>query len=416
MNTSTQPGVVLAGICGGIAAYKCADVVSRLVRLGHEVHVSMTPAAARFVTPTTFAALTRRRVHTEMFPDPSATTGDDLFPHLYPAARADLFLLMPATADLIAKVARGLADDVVSAAALALPPETARLFCPAMNPAMWRSPVVQANVRALEDAGWVRAGPAEGEMACGTTGLGRMIEPPDIVEAATRLLARRQELAGRTVLILSGPTREPWDPVRYLGNASSGRMGQALAREALARGAAVEFVTGPVDEARLPAGARLRLHRVTRAADMLEAGRALAPAADVLIYAAAVSDFAPADYAPQKRPKSDLPAVLALKPTPDIAAELSRVRRPGQIAIGFALESENGEASARAKLQRKGLDAIVLNGVESMGADEAAFHWVPAGDAPAMAWGRLSKTACAGRILDEVAARIPVPPAPPARP
>ena len=391
---------ILLGVSGGIAAYKAADIASGLTRAGHEVTVAMTPAATQFVTPMTFAALTRRRVLTEMFPDARETEGEDLYPHLYPALNADVFVIAPATADLIAKLAHGIADDVVCASALALPAACPRYFCPAMNSHMWLQPVTQENVRRLEQRGWIRIGPASGVLACGTHGEGRMSEPADILKAILETPALTPSwLKDRTVLILSGPTREHLDPVRYIGNASSGRMGCALAEEAARRGARVQFITGPVDPARLPADPTIQITPVLSAADMLAAARTTVKSAAVIIHAAAVADYRPARSTDAKLPKADQPVALALEPTPDIASELAALRTPGQISIGFALESGDGRAKAESKLKRKRFDLVVLNGPPSMGADHAEFHALAAGG-DWQSWGELDKRECARRILD----------------
>ena len=397
---------ILVGIGGGIAVYKAVDLVSRLVQAGHEVHVAMTPAARRFVTPTTFASISRRRVLTDIFPEEGPFEGEALFPHLYPAARADLFVVLPATADLLAKIAAGIADDIVSAAALGVPPAAIRVCCPAMNHTMWAQPVVQRNALALRDAGWTQLGPAVGALACGVEGEGRMCEPGEIANAIAALLARAGDLAGRRILMLSGPTREHLDPVRFLGNASSGRMGAALAEEAARRGASVVFVTGPVDPARLPRGPGIEIVPVTSAGDMLEAARSRREGADLEIFAAAVSDYAPAEPSAGKAPKQAKPEPLALIPTPDIAATLAATRPATRLAVGFALESEAGRERAAKKLEKKGLDAIVLNGPAAMGAESAAFSFREARAADFEPWGELPKAACARRILDWAATRL----------
>lgn len=392
---------ILVGVGGGISAYKTAEVVSRLARAGHDVQVAMTAAARRFVAPDTFSALTRKRVHTELFPPPDATDGEALFPHIFPACRADAFLVAPATADLIAKLAAGFGDDPVCCSALALRSGCARLFAPAMNEYMWAQPVVQENVRRLESLGWRRVGPVEGALACGTCGPGRMAEAPDLAAAVEAALGEGGRLAGRRLLILSGPTREPLDPVRFLGNGGTGRMGRALAEAAAALGADVDFVTGPVEPERLPSGPRVRLHRVTTAAQMLEAARGLAAGADGFLFAASVADYRPVQPLENKAPKTSKPWKLELEATPDIAAELCRARKPGQRAVGFALESGDGRARAEAKLEAKGLDAIVLNGPEAMGAGEADYACLvrKPGGVEVQAWGRLAKGECARRIL-----------------
>ncbi len=402
-----RPPVILFGVCGGIAAYKAAEVVSALAKSGAAVHVAMTAAAQRFVTAVTFASLTRRRVLAEMFPSPFDHDGEALFPHLYPSSGADLFVVIPATADMMAKLAGGMADDVVSASALALPSACRRVFCPAMNSGMWRSAATQANARRLEEAGWIRVGPATGDLACGRAGEGRLSEPEEIVPVLRRLLDQGASMAGKTVLILSGPTREHLDAVRFVSNASSGRMGRCLAEEAAGRGAAVEFVTGPVDEARIPGGPAVRVHRVESAAEMLDAARAPAARADLLVFAAAVADYRPAAKGDGKAPKAGAPFDLRLEPTPDLAATLAPSRKAGAVAVGFALEGTGGERRAAVKLESKHLDGIVMNGPDSMGAEAASFRFLARDAQGAWAdWGRLTKPQCAARIMDEAVRRM----------
>ncbi len=391
---------ILVGVGGGISAYKTAELVSGLIRAGHEVTVAMTDAAAHFVTPTTFASLTRRSVLMNMFPDAGCTGGDALFPHLYPAMQADVLLIAPATADLIGRLAYGLANDVVTASAMGVASSCRRMFCPAMNSHMWAQPVVQENVRILERRGWIRIGPAAGVLACGTTGEGRMSEPADILRAIQGSETESTSpLAGQRVLILSGPTREHLDPVRYIGNASSGRMGLALADEAARRGAHVRLITGPVDPARLPQDPSIEIVPVISAADMLAEARHSARTAQVIIHAAAVADFRPIRTLDDKTPKSDQPFVLTLEPTPDIASELAAQRPAGQISIGFALESGDGRPRAEDKMRRKRFDLVVLNGPPSMGADRAEFHALGP-DGVWQSWGELDKTQCARKLLD----------------
>ena len=403
------PRVALVGVCGGVAAYKAVEVVSRLRRAGWEVHVAVSQGGARFVTPLTFAAVSGRRVLDRIFVEAHETSGDDLFPHLYPSTRADLFLLLPATADMMARIAHGLGDDVVAACALSLPASCRRVFCPAMNVEMWNQPVVQENVRLLERRGWQRIGPARGALACGMEGEGRMSEPADILAALDAAAAPSPDLRGRRVLVISGPTREHLDPVRFIGNPSSGRMGQALAEAALAAGARVDFVTGPVPEANLPRG--VEAVRVTSAEEMLAAARQRHADADLVIYAAAVADYRPVQRSPDKLPKSGGRVSLELEPTPDVAATLNAGRRAGQVTIGFALQTGDGVRLAREKLQRKALDGIVLNALDALGGDRGTYTWIAAG-APeaAVEWGEMDKRECAGRILREAAARLaPIP-------
>lgn len=396
---ATESRTALLGICGGVAAYKAVEVASRLRKDGFDVHVAMSPAAQQFVTPLTFSAVSGNRVLTEQFPAPSSHAGDSLYPHLYPSTRAALYLLLPATADMIAKIAHGLGDDVVSTGALSLTAACRRFFCPSMNVEMWRNPVVQENVRILEARGWIRIGPASGELACGMTGEGRMAEPEEIVAALGGGDAA-PALGGKKILIISGPTREHFDPVRFIGNPSSGKMGKALAEEALAGGAEVTFVTGPVPEANLPAGAGLEIHRVTSADEMLSTAQRFYPQADMIVYAAAVADYKPAEYHPDKLPKKEGRLALELVATPDVAATLNRRKRPGQVGIGFALQTSDGPARARAKLKKKNLDGIVLNALDAMGGEGGTYSFLAANSRNGFSdWGALSKRACARKIL-----------------
>lgn len=399
--------IALLGVCGGVAAYKAVDVASRLRKAGWEVHVALSEAAGAFVTPLTFAAVTGHRVLDRLFVNANEASGDALYPHLYPSTRAALFLLLPATADMIARIAHGHGSDIVSTCALSLPATCRRVFCPAMNVEMWRQPVVGENVRKLEALGWTRIGPVAGPLACGMAGEGRMSEPADIVAGLDAPTIARANLAGRRVLIVSGPTREHLDPVRFIGNPSSGRMGQALAEEAMAAGATVDFVTGPVAPANLPRGAEIT--PVTSAEDMLAAAAAGYARADIAIYAAAVADYRPVVRHERKLPKKGGRITVDLEATPDVAATLNAGKRKGQVAIGFALQTHDGAKNARAKLERKHLDGIVLNGLDALGGDSGTYTWIGAraGRAPEVEpWGKLDKSACARRILAEAAARL----------
>ena len=400
---------VLAAICGGVAAYKAVDVVSRLRKSGAEVHVAMSDAAREFVTPLTFGAVSGQPVLTTMFPRDNQAEGDARYPHLYPATRADLFVVLPATADILAKLAHGEGSDLISTCALSLPATCRRVICPSMNVEMWHQAVVQENVRALENRGWLRIGPDAGLLACGMEGAGRMSEPAEIADVLAGLRAQARRLAGRRVLIISGPTREHMDPVRFIGNPSTGRMGRALAEEALAAGADVDFVSGPVAEDQIPRGARLQLHRAVSAADLLQAAQAVYAAADVVIYAAAVADYRPAVYHEQKLPKQSGELVLRLEATPDVAATLNAAKRPGQVTIGFALQTHDGLAKAEDKLRRKHLDGIVLNGLDALGGETGRYTFIGmdgSGTVATTDWGPLNKRVCAQRILDAAAARL----------
>ncbi|HMP73049.1 MAG TPA: bifunctional phosphopantothenoylcysteine decarboxylase/phosphopantothenate--cysteine ligase CoaBC [Kiritimatiellia bacterium] len=401
-----NPPTVLVGICGGIAAYKAADLVSRLVKEGYEVNVQLTGAATRFISPLTFAALTGKPALTSMFPEPASANGrQDAYPHLYPATRADAFILVPATADAIGKVACGLATDLVTTSALSLPPHCLRIFAPAMNVEMWNQPVVRENCAKLAARGWMQIGPETGTLACGMEGEGRLASPTSIIEALKHHLEPPSpSLSGKNILILSGPTHEYLDPVRYIGNASSGKMGKALAETAAKAGATVTFITGPVPSANLPLHPRIAIHSVVNARDMLETARTYYPEADIAIFAAAVADYRPATVSTEKLPKSSSAWSLELEPNPDIAATLNATKRSGQIAIGFALQTGEGIPAARTKLAAKSFDAIVLNNETALGAEAASYHWISAHKLEE--WPSIPKTECATRILARAASPL----------
>jgi phosphopantothenoylcysteine decarboxylase/phosphopantothenate--cysteine ligase len=368
---------VVLGVGGGIAAYKAAELVRLLRKAGAAVHVIMTVAAQRFITPLTLQALSGNRVATDLFD----LTQESEIGHIELADRADLLLIAPATADLIGRLAAGLADDVLTAVALAC--RAPLLLAPAMNSNMWQHPQVQENLRRLVQRGVRTCGPDEGELACGWVGPGRMMDPPILAEEAAALLGRgggegakrggegaSGDLRGRRVLVTAGPTYEPLDPVRFLGNRSSGKMGFALAAAAARRGAEVSLVAGPVS---LPTPTGVRRFDVESAAEM---ARLVLPAiegparADVIIMAAAVADYRAAQVAENKLKKGALGAapVLALVPTVDILRELG-ARRQGAVPVlvGFAAETRQVEEYAARKLRDKGCDLIVANDVAEPG-------------------------------------------------
>jgi phosphopantothenoylcysteine decarboxylase / phosphopantothenate---cysteine ligase len=343
---------VLLGVSGGIAAYKACEICRLLVRAGHDVVPLVTPGAERFVTAETFRALARR------------PPGDDVYLHL---TRADLLLVAPCTANTLAKLAHGLADNVLTEAALAHRGPV--LVAPAMNPRMWSHPATRANAEQLRARGAVLVGPDEGETAEGELGVGRMSEPEDIVRAAEALLAWTGPLAGKRVLISAGGTREPIDAVRFVGNRSSGRMGVALAAEARRRGARVTLlganlaVSAPqgVELVETPSAAGLEREALGRAAD-----------ADVVIMAAAVADYRPAEALVTKRPKDRAAWTVELEPTTDVLAELGSRRIPGQLLVGFAADrGDTGLERARQKLRTKNADLFVFNDV---GRDDIGFE------------------------------------------
>ncbi len=387
----------ILGICGGIAAYKAVTVASKLRQAGLDVHVVMTAAATRFVTALTFEAVTRNKAVTSNWPAENAKEGEDFFPHLFPASRADVFCVLPATADMIGKLANGYADDIICTAALPLPKSCLRYVCPSMNADMWENEIVVANAAKLRASGWRQLGPETGLLACGDEGFGRLTEPEEIGKQILDDLQAREDLAGKTVMVLSGPTVEPIDPVRYISNHSSGKMGRAVAEELSRRGAKVLFITGPVPPENLPNAANLEKTRVQTAADMLAAAQEVFAAADAAVFVAAVADYRPAETAAKKMPKADH-LQLELVRTPDIAATLGAARRADQVCLGFALETHDGEAHARAKLEAKQFKSIILNSPAAMGADKESFRLVTKDDISD--WGTISKRDCARRLVD----------------
>lgn len=352
---------VVLGVGGGIAAYKACEVARLVVKDGGRVRVVMTPAATRFVTPLTFQALSGAPVLVDLF-EPEA---DRAYGHLGLARSADLLLVAPATADLLARLRAGLGDDAVTTTALAVTCPV--LLAPAMNSRMWANPAVQENVAALRARGWQVVGPERGELADGDVGEGRLAEPEAIADAAARLLGPR-DLGGRKVMITAGPTREPIDPVRFVSNPSSGKMGFAAARAAARRGAEVLLVTGPVE---MPDPQGVRVVRVGTAEEMAQAVLAEADGQDLFIGAAAVSDYRPRAPSARKLKKGEGDASLLLARTPDILATLGERlggTPNGPVLVGFAAETEDVIQNARDKLKRKRCDLVVANAVGRPGA------------------------------------------------
>ena len=368
--SSARPGAVLAprrpwqhrrvllGVTGGIAAYKSVQLARDLTQLGAHVDVVLTRAAREFVGAVTFEALTGRTVHTAIIAEGGALD------HIRLARDADLVCVAPATADFLARAAQGRADDLLSAILLATTAPV--LICPAMNDRMWAHPQTQANAAHLERLGYLLLGPATGPLAHGEgSGPGRLVEPETIVAHVGRLLAPPGALHGRRVVVSAGPTREPVDAVRVLTNRSSGRMGYAIAAAAWRRGADVTLISGPTELAP-PIGPALL--RADTAGAMEAAVRAALPDADVLVMAAAIADFRPVAPSPVKIKKEQAPDSLALEPAPDVLRATRDARPAGMIAVGFALESNDGVRNARAKLTTKGLDLVVLNPATEPGA------------------------------------------------
>ncbi len=396
---------ILLVIGGGIAAYKSLDLIRRLKERGASVRVIMTAAAQHFVTPLAAGALSHGQVFTELF-DREA---EHDIGHIRLSREADLVIVAPATADLMAKMAHGLADDLASAVLLAC--DKPVLVAPAMNPLMWANPATTRNVAQLAADGVAFVGPNAGAMAeRGEDGPGRMAEPLEIVAAAERLVAGAGPLKGRHVLVTSGPTHEPIDPVRYIANRSSGKQGHAIAAAAARAGAQVTLVSGPVN---LPDPAGVAVRHVETAREMLAAVEAALPA-DAAIFAAAVADWRVAAEAGQKMKKDGkaLPA-LALTENPDILATVAQLanRRP-RLVIGFAAETENVVAYAQAKRLRKGCDWILANDVSPrsgidggvMGGDENLIHLIA--EEGVEHWPRASKAEVAERLIARIATTL----------
>ena len=350
---------VLLGVTGGIAAYKAATLASALVKQHCHVEVILTEHATQFITPLTFEQLTGNRAMVDTFDRNFSHQVE----HIALARRTDLVLVAPATANVCAKLAHGLADDMLTTTVLACP--CPKLIAPAMNTKMYENPVTQDNLDLLRRYGWEVIAPASGRLACGAVGPGKMPEPDTLVQHILRVLALPHDLAGRRVLVTAGPTQESLDPVRYLTNHSSGRMGYAIAREAMLRGAQVTLVSGPVD---LPLVPFVETRPVTTAADMFRAVRDLLPATDVLIKAAAVADYRPAQVASDKMKKSDQDLSIPLERTDDILGWVAEHRHPGLFVCGFSMETRDMVANSRAKLERKKLDMIVANNLKVAGA------------------------------------------------
>lgn len=354
---------ILLGVSGGIAAYKACELLRRLTERGAEVHVILTSSAQQFVTALTFQALSQQPVHTDLF----NLTEESEMSHIKLADEADLLLIAPATADLIAKLAHGMANDLLTTVALVT--RAPVFFAPSMNVNMWEKEVVQDNVQALLKRGYKMVEPTAGYLACGWEGKGRLAEPEAILAAVEKHFAvpagsKKKSLAGCKVLINAGPTREFLDPVRFISNPSSGKMGFALAEAAQRRGAEVTLIAGPVTLS-TPQGVR-RID-VVSSSEMRAACEQHFAKADLFIGTAAVGDFAPAQALPQKLKKNGKALSLELQPTSDILFSLGQAKRKGQIVVGFAAETENLVAHAKEKLKKKNLDLIVANDVSQPG-------------------------------------------------
>lgn len=345
---------ILLGLSGGIAAYKAAELCRLLVKGGSSVKVVMSQNACAFMTTLTMQTLSGSKVYTDTFAHDDYNIG-----HISLARWADAMVVAPATANIMAKMAHGIADDLLSTVFLARG-RVPVLLAPAMNTAMYEDETVQRNLAALHARGVQSVSPGTGSLACGTAGPGRMAEPMEIMEALAALLGRREDLKGQTMLVTAGPTREPIDPVRYLSNYSSGKMGFALARAGRDRGARVFLIAGPTG---LPIPGGIEYQRVETALQMQEAVMKLAPEMDIIIKAAAVADYRPQQALEHKLKKKAPGLSLALEKNPDILKTLGESKKPGQVLVGFAAETQELLANAALKLREKNLDLIAANDV-----------------------------------------------------
>ena len=392
---------IALGVSGGIACYKAAEILRRLQDRGFDVAVVMTKGAAQFVTPLTFQALSGNKVYMDIFEGASA--GSDpasAYDHIFLAQRIDLFLIAPATADCIAKMAAGIADDFLTTFHLAV--QSPVVVAPAMNTRMWEHASVQANLRTLQGRGVHIVQPEIGRMACNTYGPGRLAPVDVIVDYAAGLLSRSQDLKGRRVLVTAGPTVEDIDPVRFLSNRSSGKMGFAIAQAARTRGAEVTLISGPTD-LEFPGVVRVRSTEEMRQAVVERFNQA-----DVVIKAAAPLDFRPKTVASQKIKKAKAGSSLDLEPTPDILQELG-ARKDGKVLVGFAAETEDLAKNARAKLKAKNLDLIVVNpvgGPDSGFASDTNRASIIDADGAVQDIPLMSKSQMAEAILDRVTALL----------
>lgn len=388
---------ILLGVTGGIAAYKAAYLASALVKLHAHVEVVMTQNATEFITPLTFEQLTGHKCMVDTFDRNFVHSVE----HIALADRADLVLIAPATANVCAKLAHGLADDMLTTTVLAC--TCPKLIAPAMNTHMYENQVTQDNLDTLRRYGWEVITPASGRLACGIVGAGRLPEPEELVQYVLRTIALPHDLAGKTVLVTAGPTQEAIDPVRYLTNHSSGKMGYAIARMAMLRGAQVTLVSGPTAIAPPPF---VDVVKVTSAQEMFDAVTSRAPGMDFIFKAAAVADYTPADYHEDKVKKADGDLSIPLKRTEDILGWLGAHRRPGQVICGFSMETRDLLENSKKKLEAKGVDMICANNLKEAGAgfgvDTNRLTLITKDGASPLPL--LTKEEAAGKLLDAVLA------------
>ena len=391
---------VLLGVTGGIACYKSANLASALVKQGANVQVLMTKNATEFIGPHTFESLTGNRVSVDTFDRNYQFQVE----HIALADQADLVLVAPATANVLAKLAHGLADDMLTTTILAC--NCPKIAAPAMNTKMYENPVTQDNLDILRKYGWEIVEPASGRLACGAVGKGKMPEPEDLLETVLHALSHEKDMTGLKVLVTAGPTREALDPVRYLTNHSTGKMGYAIAKAAAARGASVTLVSGPVNLKKPP---YMEVVDIVSAQDMFDAVTSRAPDQDIIIKAAAVADYRPATVAEDKIKKSgnDSDLSLPLARTSDILAWLGEHRAPGQFLCGFSMETRDMVANSKKKLEKKHIDLIAANNLKQAGAgfgvDTNVLTLIAADGAKELPL--MSKEEAAHALLDEIMGR-----------
>ena len=389
---------VVLGVSGSIAAYKMANVASMLIKLHCDVHVILTEAGAKFITPDTFEALTKHPCLTDSF----ERSNPPEIHHITLGQTSDLILVAPASADILGKMAHGIADDLLTSTIVAATCPV--LVSPAMNSHMYLNPIVQENIKRLKSFGYTFIEPAVGHLACNVEGIGKLPEESVLVDAIVGRLTetpKEQDFAGKKVLVTAGPTRESIDPVRYLTNHSTGKMGYAIAGEAAKRGAIVTLVTGPVE---LSAPGGVRTLSVTTAQEMYEAVVAEAESQDMIIKAAAVADYRPKEINQEKTKKKEGNLVLELERTRDILKELGEKKKKGQCICGFSMETEHVISNSREKLVKKNVDMIAANSLREEGAGfgTSTNHLVLITAEGETDLGMLSKEDCASRLLDEL--------------
>lgn len=350
---------VVIGVSGGIAVYKTLDVVSRLRKLGVNVNLIMTKSATEFVTPLSFQSLSQNYVVCDMFEDPKTWDVE----HISLAKRADVFLIAPATANVIGKIANGIADDMLTTTVMATKAKV--LIAPAMNTNMYENPILQRNINTLKELGYNFVEPESGRLACGDTGKGKLASPETIVDEVVKLLSKGQDLKGKSIIVTAGPTVESIDPMRYITNRSTGKMGYSIAKEAIERGADVTLITGPTNLT--PPQNLKKLVKIESAKDMYEAVLANLDENDVVIKSAAVADYKPKNYSNKKIKKSDDDLVIELDRNKDIAQEIGKIKN-NKILVGFAAETNDLIENASLKIKKKNLDFIVANDLTKEGA------------------------------------------------